>query len=139
LRGVFPSSFYGKKSIYTKLLTDPAQLSITDGSSSSGDLTIDGQTVTLKQDSFAPGQTITITLTTEVSVDVEIPFAINNPAVLRCDCVNEANAIATIISVLELPATGETPWSRTSLMLIVMLIGVITPLVIYRRKTKQVR
>jgi len=117
----------------------PASLSIIDGSSSSGEFTIDGQTVVVKQDSFAPGETITITLTTEISPDVAIPFAINNPAVLRCDCANESNAIATVISVLELPATGETPWWRLPLMLIILVSSVGTPLLIgYRRKIKYI-
>ena len=121
----------------------PAQLSILDGSSSSGNLTIDGQTVTVKQDSFAPGEVITITLTTKINPDVEIPFAINNPVVLRCDCVNDSNAIATIISVLELPATGETPWWRMPLILTITisgLVGLLTPMmIVYRRKIKRRR
>ena len=115
----------------------PAQLSILNGSSSSGDFTIDGQTVTVKQESFAPGETITITLTTEINSDVAVPFAINNPAVLRCDCSDESNAIATIISVLQLPATGETPWWRLPLLLLILVGGMSVPLLIgYRHKTK---
>ena len=117
----------------------PASLTIIDGSSTSGELTIDGQTVTVKQDAFNPGETITITLTTEISPDVAIPFAINNPAVLRCDCANESNGIATIISVLELPATGETPWWRLPLILMTLFGGSSTLMVIgYRRKVNQV-
>ena len=130
------------ESVNNVSITDnvPSQLLIIDGSSSSGELTIDGQTVTVKQDSLEPGEIITITLTTDISDSVAIPFAINNPAVLRCDCSNESNAIATIISVLELPATGETPWWRMPLMLMIIIgggISIVTPMtVIYRRKSK---
>ena len=115
----------------------PAPLTITDGTSSSGDLTIDGQTVTVKQDSFAPGEVITITLTTDVSDSVEIPFVINNPALLQCDCSEDRNAIASIISVLELPATGETPWWRIPLLISMMFGGlliVVSPMVIIKRR-----
>jgi len=98
----------------------PDTLTIIDAETSSGDLTVDGQTVTVKQDSLANGETITITVTTEINDDVEIPFAINNPALLTCDCNEERNAIATVLSVLELPATGETPWWRDALIATLM-------------------
>ncbi|GEM_PF-3137158 len=115
--------------------TVPSTLTIVDVQTSAGDLQIDGQNVTVKLDSLFENETVTITVTTTVNDDVEIPFAINNPAVLTCDCSDEANAIATILSVLELPATGETPLWRD--LLIVGLLSGLTltsGYIVYRRK-----
>jgi len=113
----------------------PSSLTVTDSTTSSGELSVNGQTVVVKQDSFAPGETITITITTDVGTNVEVPFAINNPAILRCDCPNDSNAIATIVSVLELPSTGEQPWWRNPFLLAVTLTGALG--LAYRRKRKQ--
>jgi hypothetical protein len=125
--------------VTTVSITDPVppELTITDTQSSSGDLEINGQQVTLTQGSLAPGETITITITTDVGEDVAVPFAINNPASLTCDCTESRNAVATIVSVLELPATGESPWWRTMIWL-VGLSGIgAGGLLVYRQKRLQ--
>lgn len=125
--------------ITTINITDPvpSELTITDVQSSSGDVAIDGQQITLTQGALAPGESITITITTDVGDNVAIPFAINNPASLTCDCTESRNAIATIVSVLELPATGETPWWRT-IALLAGLSGIgVGGLLVYRRKQLQ--
>jgi len=120
------------------VITDevPDSLTIVDVTATKGDLTIDGQTVSLKFDNLFENETVTITLTTTVNDDVDLPFAINNPAVLTCDCDDDSNAIATILSVLELPATGETPWWRMILLLILTGGIGLAGYVGYRRKTQ---
>lgn len=117
--------------------TVPDTLSIVSADSSAGNLTVDGQTVLLKMDNLFEGESVTITVTTVVSPDVEIPFAINNPAILRCNCSEERNSVATILSVFELPATGETPWWRYALAItLVGGIAVTTAYIGFRRKTQ---
>lgn len=75
---------------------------ITD-SSPTGTVTVNGQLVTFTQPVMAAGEVVTITLVTRVRGDVPVPFIIPNE-------IPDYGARAQILSVTQLPATGESPW-----------------------------
>ncbi len=86
--------------------TLPGELTVTNASASAGNVTVNGNTVDWSIGSLAPGQTVTITISTRVNANVRVPFAIRNTANL----VNYAgSASADLLSVTRLPNTGATP------------------------------
>jgi uncharacterized repeat protein (TIGR01451 family) len=75
-------------------------LTILEASSSAGTVVIDGQTITVTIATLQPGQTVRITIRTQVS-DAPSVTVIDNR-------VGTAEVRLTLVTVL--PRTGETPW-----------------------------
>jgi hypothetical protein len=97
----------------------PNEVEITSVSSTSGNVTFNGQNVTFNQGTMAPGESVTITVVTRVRANVNTPFNVNNLATLTAtELPNPLTAQANLISVAELPGTGETPWWRMPVLLV---------------------
>ncbi|MBZ0290338.1 MAG: DUF11 domain-containing protein, partial [Anaerolineae bacterium] len=88
--------------------TLPSTLNILAGqirvSSSTGQVSVNGNTVTFTQPVIQPGETVTITIPTTISSSITLPFIIVNQ-------VTGYDAQAQVLSVTRLPNTGESPWS----------------------------
>jgi len=82
-------------------------------SSSTGNVSVNGNTVTFTQPVMQPGETVTITIPTIIRNSVTVPFIIVNE-------VQNYDARAQVVSVSRLPNTGESPWSslRTPILLL---------------------
>ena len=94
--------------------------------SGNGAISVAGQDVTYTIPTLAAGETQTITVTAQVRDQVTAPFVLVNTA-----CIGTDNcASATVVSVEELPRTGETPWWRTPVLAVVLLVigGVVVTL-----------
>jgi uncharacterized repeat protein (TIGR01451 family) len=76
--------------------------------------TINGQTVTFTVGSIGAGQTIELKVITTVDRNLKPPFSIRNLAVGSTG----QSAEATLVSVSNLPSTGEEPWWRLPLLAI---------------------
>ncbi|MBK8033552.1 MAG: DUF11 domain-containing protein [Chloroflexi bacterium] len=87
----------------------PAEVEIVNVNATAGTISFSGQTVTWNIGSLAPLQSVTITINARVRANVAVPFTITNVAVLTGDNLAQTTASATLISVAELPATGEAP------------------------------
>ncbi len=83
-----------------------------------GSSNISGQTVTVTIPSLAPGQSVVFNVFTTVLNGNAI---VENVACMTADSVNERCVTGFIVT--ELPQTGETPWWRDDVLL---LLGIIT-------------
>ncbi|MCA9892175.1 MAG: DUF11 domain-containing protein, partial [Anaerolineae bacterium] len=107
------------------------RLEILGTSATEGTVSASGQTVTFLIGSLAPNQVVTITVTTRIRSDAQVPFIIDNSATLGNpgDAYNGSSS-ARLLSVQSLPATGETPaWRAPLMMILVLTMG--TGMVIY--------
>lgn len=92
--------------------TMPAEVEILSVSATAGSVSHSGQTVSFSIGSLAPGQSVTITVQTRVRDNVAVPFIITNQACMTSTEHPDARcASATLTSVGQLPATGQSPWS----------------------------
>lgn len=91
----------------------PPQLEILSASASIGTVTVNGQNITFNIDPLPANTTATITVNTRLRADVEGAVTVTNTALLY----NGKTADATLVTVRELPATGESPWWHLPLML----------------------
>ncbi|PJF41034.1 MAG: DUF11 domain-containing protein [Chloroflexi bacterium] len=118
----------------------PASLQVLNASAPSGNVTVNGQTVTFTQASLASGASVTITVNTRVSDDIEPPFILINEVCGNYEGAAEVCATATVTSVSALPATGETPFWRTPLLIVLVItagiILVSTATFIARHRTR---
>lgn len=105
--------------------TMPAELEILRAQTTSGTVSFGGQTVTLLAADLDPGETITVTVTARIRPTVPVPFSIRNISALT----NNENptprySSAIVLSVGNLPSTGESPRWITDLFLIVAALSV---------------
>lgn len=103
----------------------PGELDVIAANTTSGDLTLDGTTYVWTQPTLSVGDTVTIIIITRVRADADVPFVVTNTAVLTGDNFEEMDSSAVVISVLELPATGETPRDALILRTLLMTLGVV--------------
>jgi uncharacterized repeat protein (TIGR01451 family) len=97
------------------IVTDdiPAGLTILSTDPSTG-VTINGQKVTFTVGSIGAGQTIELKIVVRVNKNIGLPFSVTNLA----QASTGQTAQATLVSVSNLPATGEEPWWRLPLLVI---------------------
>lgn len=107
-----------------------SRLDIISTSTSAGNVTVSGQTVTWSIAVLNPGQSVTTSIVTRIRSNTAVPFTINNLAVLGggagsasattggASGAYSGQASATVLSVGSLPATGYEPWWRTPLIII---------------------
>lgn len=112
------------------VMTDsmPAQLTVLTAVGSIGSTSINGQQVQYSIPSLAPGQSATLTVTSRVRADAVVPFILEN----RACVVSDSNATplcdsANVLSVAELPATGQSPYTDSQ-QLWWMLMGLVVVL-----------
>jgi uncharacterized repeat protein (TIGR01451 family) len=110
--------------------TLPEALEIVSATATTGTVTVNGQVVTLRVPSLAPGEAVTLTIVTRVRANAA-GFAIQNEAVLR-NLNSRANA--QIALVRGLPATGETPWWRAAALLGIGGLTASALYLVWRRK-----
>jgi uncharacterized repeat protein (TIGR01451 family) len=122
------------------IITDnmSAELQILSTSSAAANVTVNGQVVTITLAKLDPGRSATITITTRVRPNVKMPFAIINQATYsNAEDLNVRLAQAILTSVTKLPDTGETPWWRIPLLIIILFaiggIVLIVPTLIWQR------
>jgi uncharacterized repeat protein (TIGR01451 family) len=97
----------------------PDELEILRVETSSGAARFEGQFITFEQETLAPGASVDIRVTALVREAVQLPFIVENVAVL----INPPRtASATLASVSELPATGESPWDTIRPVALVILL-----------------
>lgn len=107
----------------------PNELEILSVSSDAGAANFSGQTVTFLIGSLAPGQSVNITIVTRIRPSVVPPFTIVNLAVLgQPGRPYPGQDTAHVVSVTEMPQTGETPLSRQVILLVGALAGVMMAL-----------
>jgi hypothetical protein len=81
--------------------------------------------VTFNQATMDPGASVTITVVTRVRANASVPFNISNLATLTAtELPNPLTASANVVSVGELPGTGESPWSRWRLPILALIGGI---------------
>ena len=108
--------------------TMPAELSIVSANGDLGTATVNGQAITYSIPSLNPNQSSTLTVTAQVRATASVPFELTNLA-----CVNGSICdSATVLSITQLPATGQSPYSNVR-QLLVLLVGVV--LVLGTRQT----
>ncbi len=90
----------------------PDAIEIVDGETTSGTLTISGQQVRLTQAALAPGERITITLTTRVRDEDVFDAIINEACLTSTSNPDPRCAQMQFLRASALPGTGETPWWR---------------------------
>ncbi|MEO0562026.1 MAG: GEVED domain-containing protein, partial [Chloroflexota bacterium] len=98
----------------------PFQLEILSVEADTGDVVVSGNNVTWTAAIMPAGQSVTVRIFTRLRTDVpnDTPIIINT-AVLNTGLTAQAE----LLTVLELPATGETPWWREDLHLILLVSG----------------
>jgi uncharacterized repeat protein (TIGR01451 family) len=101
----------------------PAEIEILSASASAGNLTVNGQNVHLTLASLAPGGRVTVTVQARVRNNVQVPFIITNLASLTADGMDPASAEAQLLSVKNLPSTGESPLAVWRLPLLLLVTG----------------
>lgn len=112
------------------VMTDnmPAELTLLTAVGSIGTASINGQQVQYTIPSLAPGQSATLTVTSRVRADAVVPFVLENQACV----VSDSNATplcdtANVLSVAQLPATGQSPYTESQ-QLWWMLMGLVAVL-----------
>jgi uncharacterized repeat protein (TIGR01451 family) len=93
----------------------PSDLEILSASASAGSVQVSGQKVTFAIDPINAGETITVTVETQLRTGISIPFLITNTANMEPPYVGSASA--SLASVTMLPATGEEPWWRVPILI----------------------
>ncbi len=101
--------------------TIPGELEIISATTSHGTVTVSGQDVIVEIPSLGPHETAAVTIETRVRDDVGTPFAILNEACITSPALLCAQA--GVISVEELPVTGESPWSRWRLPILMLILA----------------
>ncbi|MEQ8675003.1 MAG: isopeptide-forming domain-containing fimbrial protein [Aggregatilineales bacterium] len=105
--------------------TMPAELTVISAVPSSGSATVNGQQIETTIPSLGAGESVTITVTTRVRDNAVVPFILRNQACVTSSANSTPYcASATVLSIAQLPATGQSPYSGTR-DLLVMLIGVV--------------
>ena len=84
--------------------------------SPTGTVTVNGQTVTFTQATMAPGEVVVITIPSQISPNLAVPFIIINE-------IPEYGARAQVISASQLPATGESFWGQPEVRTLILLAG----------------
>ncbi len=109
------------------VITDemPEAIEILSGESTSGNLTISGQSVRLTQAVLQPGERITITLLTQVRDDDVFDTIINEACLSSSSNPSPSCAQMEFLRASGLPGTGETPWWRDWLLILAAAAGVI--------------
>lgn len=99
----------------------PRELEIVSARASRGRVQFGGQNVRLTLDSLGPGESVTVTLVVRVRPTVAVPFSILNLASLTTDQVTTPRTTSVrLLSVGSLPATGETPFWHSGLLLLAL-------------------
>jgi uncharacterized repeat protein (TIGR01451 family) len=105
--------------IFTDIV--PNQFTVLGATASAGTVTVNGQTVSYFFQTMPPLSSFEVRINTRVRLDVVPPLTVDNVATLGGIYSGQARATVTIGTgtgdVLELPATGETPWWRTPALL----------------------
>lgn len=105
--------------------TMPAELEILRAQTTIGTVSFGGQTVTLLVADLDPGQSVTVTVTARIRPSVPVPFSIRNIAALtNNENPTPRTASALVLSVGNLPSTGEAPRWITDLLLIAAALSV---------------
>ncbi len=104
----------------------PSEVAIQSVTTTQGNASFSGQTVTISVGQLAPGVTVTARVVTRVRDDAVVPFAITNQACATYDG-GRVCAQANLLSVRQLPTTGHSPWSpvRPYLLLAGLLVALI--------------
>jgi uncharacterized repeat protein (TIGR01451 family) len=118
----------------------PAQLEILSATASAGNVSVSNQDVTFSIDPLPANTTVTVSVRTRVRASVRPPFLIVNTARLTGLYSGSASARiasdqATLLSVAELPATGEVPWWRIPLAILAGGALIMGGLALARRRT----
>lgn len=90
--------------------TVPDILEVLSASASSGSVSIKGQTVTLTLSTLGVGQRVVITVQTRIRPNAPLPFILENEAELRVSGNKISSAGSRVLSVNQLPSTGQSPW-----------------------------
>jgi uncharacterized repeat protein (TIGR01451 family) len=102
----------------------PAEVEIISVNATSGTVSHSGQTVNFTLPVLAGGQQATITINSRVRSTVAVPFILTNVATLtNAENTTPRTGEATVLSVGHLPKTGETPWWRMPVLVLVSAIG----------------
>jgi len=104
----------------------PTGLEILGATANDGSVTVQGQEVIYYIAALAPGQRDTLRIETRVSPDLTAPFILTNVVTLAGDNFPDGEATASAISVDELPATGENPfsgWQGPALLALIVGMG----------------
>lgn len=129
-----PFAVPGDEVVWTITISNPAAIPLTNivvqdslasalellsATASAGTVTTSGQNITYTQASLAPGASATITIRARVRANAAVPFVITNAASMDFDGSPTLRvSSASIASVRSLPTTGETPWWRLPLLLL---------------------
>jgi uncharacterized repeat protein (TIGR01451 family) len=100
----------------------PPELEVLGASAPIGAVVVNGQTVEFTLGALAANQSVTVTVNTRIRESVQTPFVLVNEVCGRYDAAPQVCATATVLSVAELPGTGETPLWRNPLLLIMAAI-----------------
>jgi large repetitive protein len=102
----------------------PPEVEITSVTATQGNIMVNNQTVTFTLAVLGPGQSATITIVTRVRDTVAMPFRIINTAsILNAEDPNPRMAAAQLVSVSELPMTGEIPAWRNPVLGLIMVMA----------------
>jgi uncharacterized repeat protein (TIGR01451 family) len=99
----------------------PAELEILSATATDGTVVVDGQKITFTQPILNSLGSTTITIVTRVRPDTSVPFIIANRAIMTGDNFNPKESTAILLSLTELPATGETPFLSIVLRFIALI------------------
>lgn len=88
----------------------PSEVEIQSVTATRGNASFSGQAVTVVVGQLAPGESVTVQVFTQVRDNVVMPFAVTNQACANFDG-GQVCAKANLLSVRQLPATGQSPWS----------------------------
>jgi len=116
------------------VMTDnvPVELQVVSAAASSGIVTVNGQRINFEQSTLNVGEFVTITVTTQVRSEARVPFLVRNQACLNLTPV--ACASADLLSVTQLPRTGETPQWRGLVLLCMMGLMLAGGTILFRLK-----
>lgn len=117
----------GTIAINNVVMTDnmPPEVEILSVSATAGSASFSGQTVTTNIGTLAPGQSVTTTVNAQVRANAALPFILTNNACMTYAGSTATHcAQATVLSVAQLPATGETPPWRDLLLVSLLTAGI---------------
>ncbi len=104
----------------------PPSLEILDASSDSGIVSVDGQIVSFAQDVMTPNESTTLTVQTRIRDSIAPPFILINQVCGQYANTSQTCVQASVLSVSALPNTGETPYWRTPLLLMLTTFAVVS-------------
>ena len=102
----------------------PDSLIVLSANASVGNVSISGNSVSFSLDSLAPGSRVTVTIATRVRDSMRPPYVIENRV---------GDAVARVLSITTLPATGETPVWRQPLIVALTVGSLISIFYFIRR------